>query len=103
MDEFRSSWTMRLFITYDGWMDDRRMDDRWMDDRQRAAVVTGGGGAINLLHDVFDFVLFAVQDDASGVPELQVLKDKREHRLVRRWKTSAHTHFLKTGFCPEEH
>lgn len=30
--------------------------------------------AINLFHDVFDFVLFTVQDDASLLTDLQVLK-----------------------------
>lgn len=32
--------------------------------------------AINLLHDVFDFVLFTVQDDASLLTDLQVLKHR---------------------------
>lgn len=31
---------------------------------------------VNLFHDVFDFVLFTVQDDASLLADLQVLKSR---------------------------
>lgn len=36
----------------------------------------GSNTGINLLHDVFDFVLFTVQDDASLLTDLQVLKNR---------------------------
>lgn len=34
---------------------------------------------INLFHNVFDFVLFTVQDDASLLTDLQILKNTHKH------------------------